>query len=170
MIVGIDPGAQGAVAWMTDEGFLLEVLDLPTSQEMVGGKSRTRFVPEVFADMLTRDGRRPVHAFVEQVNAMPGGGKRKMGATSAFTFGMGAGLIRGVLVGLGIGHTLVVPGTWKRDMSLKRDKDIARARACQLWPGAAGRFARVKDDGRAEAALIALYGTGRMQGVGRCAA
>jgi crossover junction endodeoxyribonuclease RuvC len=170
VIVGIDPGAQGAIAWMTDDGHLVEVADLPTVQEVVSGKKRTRFVPELFADMLACEGRRPVHAFLEQVNAMPGGGERKMGATSAFTFGMGAGLLRGVLVGMGIGHTLVPPATWKRDLGLKKDKDAARARACQLWPGAAGNFARVKDDGRAEAALIALHGSGRLHGYGKAAA
>jgi hypothetical protein len=36
-------------------------------------------------------------------------------------------------------------------------KDAARKRACQLFPQVAGLFSRVKDDGRAEAALLAYY-------------
>ena len=169
MLIGIDPGASGAVAWLSDDGHLVEVLDLPTASETVNGKKRTRFMPELFADLL--EGRRPVHAFLEQVNGMPSlpgadGKRRSMGAGSAFAFGMTAGLLRGVLVGMGIPHTLVPPGEWKKDLKMKKGKEEARIRACQLWPGAAGQFKRVKDDGRAEAALIGLYGSGRMQGKG----
>jgi crossover junction endodeoxyribonuclease RuvC len=38
------------------------------------------------------------------------------------------------------------------------DKDAARMRACQLFPSAANMLERKKDDGRAEALLIAEYG------------
>jgi crossover junction endodeoxyribonuclease RuvC len=41
---------------------------------------------------------------------------------------------------------------------LTSDKDAARGVAIQRFPAMAGAFARKKDDGRAEAALIALYG------------
>jgi crossover junction endodeoxyribonuclease RuvC len=78
---------------------------------------------------------------------------------SAFNFGMNFGTIKGVCGGLRIPFSLVTPGKWKRDLGLKADKDQARARAAQLWPGAAAHFARKKDDGRAEAALIALWGS-----------
>lgn len=37
-------------------------------------------------------------------------------------------------------------------------KDAARAEAIRRWPAKAELFARVKDDGRAEAALIAVAG------------
>jgi coenzyme F420-reducing hydrogenase alpha subunit len=37
-----------------------------------------------------------------------------------------------------------------------RSKDASRAEAIRRWPGHAALFARVKDDGRAEDALIAV--------------
>ncbi len=37
-------------------------------------------------------------------------------------------------------------------------KDTARSEAIRRWPDKAGLFARVKDDGRADAALIAVAG------------
>jgi crossover junction endodeoxyribonuclease RuvC len=43
-------------------------------------------------------------------------------------------------------------------------KDAARSEAIRCWPGKAGLFARVKDDGRAEAALIAVAGLKREAG------
>jgi crossover junction endodeoxyribonuclease RuvC len=38
------------------------------------------------------------------------------------------------------------------------DKSTSRQRACELWPSESHRFARVKDDGRAESCLVARYG------------
>jgi hypothetical protein len=40
-------------------------------------------------------------------------------------------------------------------------KDMARGEAIRRWPGRAGLFARGKDDGRAEAALIGIAGLRR---------
>ena len=54
--------------------------------------------------------------------------------------------------------TMVAPLKWKRALGVPADKDGARARASQLLPAHAGLWCRVKDDGRAEAALIAYYG------------
>jgi crossover junction endodeoxyribonuclease RuvC len=92
-------------------------------------------------------------AYVEQVGAMPG-----QGVSSMFAFGEAFGLAKGVLAGLGIPLQVVTPARWKRDMRLNTGKDSARAMAAARWPQHAGEFRRVKDDGRAEAALIALWG------------
>jgi crossover junction endodeoxyribonuclease RuvC len=152
MILGVDVGASGAVAWLTDAGYLIEVRDLPHVPK-VG------LVPAILADWLRADDRRPTHAFVERVASRPGAGVAGM-----FNFGRGYGQIEGLLAALEIPVTLVTPQVWKRSLSVPADKSAARARAAQLWPGLAGTFARVKDDGRAEAALIALYGANTMQG------
>jgi crossover junction endodeoxyribonuclease RuvC len=42
-------------------------------------------------------------------------------------------------------------------MRVTADKDTARTRAIELWPSHAQLFARKKDHGRAEAALIARW-------------
>jgi crossover junction endodeoxyribonuclease RuvC len=152
MIVGIDPGATGAVAWVTDHGHLIEVSDLPHV-------AKVGLLPAVFATMLRGGDREITHAFVERVASRPGAGVAGM-----FNFGRDYGQILGVLAALDIPVTLVTPQVWKRSLSVPADKSAARARAAQLWPGLAGTFARVKDDGRAEAALIALYGANTMQG------
>jgi crossover junction endodeoxyribonuclease RuvC len=67
-------------------------------------------------------------------------------------------MIEGVAAGMRIPYSLVIPQTWKKALGVPADKNAARARACQLFPNMASKFARVKDDGRAEAALIALFG------------
>jgi hypothetical protein len=52
---------------------------------------------------------------------------------------------------------MVSPATWKRKAGVPSDKNGARVMASRYWPGAAEQFRRVKDDGRAEAALLARW-------------
>ena len=55
--------------------------------------------------------------------------------------------------------TIIEPSTWKKFHHLHGgDKEPARQRALQLFKNAHAMFARKKDHGRAEAALIALAG------------
>jgi crossover junction endodeoxyribonuclease RuvC len=51
----------------------------------------------------------------------------------------------------------VTPGKWKRFYGLSAEKEKSRELAIQTWP-ASDAFRRKKDHGRAEAALLALYG------------
>ena len=52
----------------------------------------------------------------------------------------------------------VQPASWKKHFGLNRDKGLSRSLATQRFPEYAKLFARAKDDGRAEAALLALFG------------
>jgi crossover junction endodeoxyribonuclease RuvC len=145
--VGIDPGLSGAVAFLDGEE-LVEVVDMP----VVTPKGRK---PRVdvggLASVLAAWA--PVEALVERVGPAPGAG-----VSSMFRFGYGAGAIEGVLAGLGIEVVLVAPTVWKPAMRLGSDKGRARAEAQRLFPALASLFDRVRDDGRAEAALLGLYG------------
>ena len=53
---------------------------------------------------------------------------------------------------------------WKRALGVQKSKDAARARASQLLPAAAAQWGLRKHDGRAEAALLALYGARQLHG------
>jgi len=151
MILGIDPGLSGALAFY--DGGRVRVYDVPTLKAGTGGK---RIVDETELARII-DVENGVgfieHAFLEQVGAMPG-----QGVTSMFSFGTTYGILRGILAAFYIPRTLVAPRQWKRLMGVPAAKDGARARASQLMPAHAHHWARAKDDGRAEAALIALYG------------
>jgi hypothetical protein len=53
----------------------------------------------------------------------------------------------------------VEPSTWKRHWHLPgKDKERARQRALELFAPAHALLARKRDHGRAEAALLVLYG------------
>jgi crossover junction endodeoxyribonuclease RuvC len=151
-ILGIDPGASGALVILDTANNALEVMDMPC----VEIKRGTRNVRQVSAQLLVnllRD-HNVSHAFVEKVGAMPG-----QGVASMFAFGRAAGVVEGVLAGLTIPTTYVTPQEWQKAMRVIGGKDGSRNRASQLWPSFADHFSRKKDDGRSDAALLAAYGS-----------
>lgn len=152
-IIGIDPGAAGAVAIIEDTGKLVHVFEMPAVEVIVGGKAKRRVSPEMLAAELELYAYQGARAVIEQVGAMP-----SQGVTSMFAFGESFGLAKGVLAGMKIPTITVTPSKWKKAMQLNAGKDGSRAKAAQLWPASAGEFKRVKDDGKAEAALIAEWG------------
>lgn len=154
-IIGVDPGAAGAIAILEDGGKLVHVFDMPSVEIVTGGKAKRRVSPEMLAAELRLYADQGAVAYVEQVGAMPG-----QGVSSMFAFGQAFGIVLGVMAGLAIPCQTVTPGKWKKAMNLNAGKDAARAKAAQVWPGQAGEFKRVKDDGKAEAALIGLWGAG----------
>lgn len=116
-----------------------------------GGKARRELDAHLLADCIERVG--PSAAFVEDQWSRPNDGHG-----GGFAFGKNFGIVIGILATLDIPMTLVAPQRWKKVLGVLAAKDAARARASQLLPHAARHWTRVRDDGRAEAALIALYG------------
>jgi crossover junction endodeoxyribonuclease RuvC len=96
----------------------------------------------------------PTDVYTERVFAMAG-----QGVTSVFSFGRSLGVVEGVLGALKIKNSLVTPQTWQKRMAVTGGKDGSRARAMELFPYQMALFKRVKDDGRSDAALIAVWGS-----------
>lgn len=149
-VLGIDIGVQGAIAILSDSNTLVDIHDMPVLKDGPAGRRAINaplLAQIVFASHAD-------HAFVEGVGARPG-----EGAVGAFAFGRSRGVIEGVLAATGIPCWFLTPPAWKRAVGLTlASKDASRAEAIRRWPNHAALFARVKDDGRAEAALIALAG------------
>lgn len=76
----------------------------------------------------------------------------------AFGFGHTFGGIVAVLATLGTRHDVIQPSTWKRRAGLPPGADKRASVSCakRLLPDAAPFLTRIKDDGRAEALLLAL--------------
>lgn len=152
-IIGIDPGLSGAVACLdvVPGGFdVLQVLDCPVFRPAKGSASVN---DAELARLLRGMCVAPAYAFLERAQAFP-----RMGGSGAFNYGANYGCYRGILATLGIPLTLASPAKWKQVLRVSKDKDMCRRRASELFPRHAEHFARKKDDGRAEAALIAWYG------------
>ena len=158
-ILGIDIGATGALAALTDKGELVDVWDMPTLRD--GPAKRRSVNAPLLAEIIYKS--HADRAFVERVGPRP-----MEGAVGAFAFGHSAGVIRGCLAAAAIPAILITPVTWKRVVGVPPGKDMkdqARSNAINRWPGKAHFFARKMDDGRAEAALIGLAGIMRFNDV-----
>ena len=159
-ILAVDPGLSGGLCFM-QAGVIVEVLDMPT---LADGSNRQL---DVMAICRRIDKWKPRIAIIENVQPMPSipganGVRRGMGAASSFRFGFAVGQIRAIAVCYGLEVRLVHPVTWKRHFGLKGpDKEQSRQRALELVPAAAQWLARKKDHNRAEACLLALYGSER---------
>lgn len=155
-IVGADPGFTGALAFLDPITMELSVHDMPTVAEAKGKTTINlmelgSLVDPGSAWNLPRTYR--TMAVIEKVHAMP-----NQGSASTFRFGEGYGALQMACAGHGYEMRYVAPNTWKKYFRLNQDGNASRGLAIQRFPANAHEFSRVKDHGRAEAALIALYG------------
>jgi hypothetical protein len=150
-VLGIDPGMSGALAqW---DGEHLAVHDMPVADKQLDMAGICDLFDISFSDAE--------HCYLEKVSAMPG-----QGVSSTFKFGSSYGAAKMAVLAFRIPLTEVTPVKWKLDMGLSNDKEKSRARALALFPKFSHQFARKKDDGRAEAALLAYYGWFKLTGKG----
>jgi len=152
-ILGVDPGLSGAMA-MLNAG-AVDVFDIPTTTRTVNKKEKRQIDPYQLSAWL--EIQRPLIKFavVEQVGTMPG-----QGVTSAFNFGFTTGCIHGIIAACGIEVRTVPPQVWKRKYGLLgQNKDASRGEASRRFPQFTHLWQLKKHDGRAEAALLALYGS-----------
>lgn len=154
-ILGVDPGLSGALTLYDTKTAEIEIRDMPVHRLVRGGKAKTEIDLYGVANILDGWNGRIKTAYVERVASSP-----QMGTSSAFAFGRAAGIVLGALAAHFIAIEEVPPVTWRRAVGIKSQagKDTSRALASALFPRFSGQFARVKDDGRAEATLIAVYG------------
>ncbi len=152
-VIRIDPGIDGALALLSTQGGLIDVAAMPVLPDGSGGRAAVN--APLLAELLARWYATTV--IREYVSARP-----TDGYTAAFSFGRCRGLIEGTCAAFGLPIAFVTAPQWRRLVGLTagRDgtKDAARSEAIRRWRDKAGLFARVKDDGRAEAALIGLVG------------
>lgn len=141
-ILGIDPGASGGIAWITD------------------GKPCVEKMPETLQDLwglitdianTVRESTRHLDciAYLEQVHSMPG-----QGVASSFKFGQGYGALEMALTAAGIPFERVTPQKWQKALGCltKGDKNVSKRKAQELFPSLKITHAT------ADALLIAEYG------------
>lgn len=156
LIIGIDPGISGALVLLDPESRdLWRWADMPTVETAAGRRAVSApLLAETLCAWrtLAESAGRSVIAIVEEVGAMPG-----QGVSSMFSFGRSFGVLLGALAGLSVSVETIRPASWKRKSGVGSDKGAARRIAQERFPRRAELFSRVRDDGRAEAALLALW-------------
>lgn len=143
-LIGIDLGKQGAFAVIDDYDGALSVKthDMPATLD-----AKRQLISDIGVVKC---------AWVERP-FFP----RMIGIKNAVTIAKAYGELKACLFFAGIPTFEVDPSAWKKSMHLTSDKNASRALASQYFPDCSDQWQRVKDDGRAEAALIAYYGWGK---------
>lgn len=145
LILGIDPGKQGGIAWIRGNEYGAVKMPL-TRHEVYSHLSEITFQP---CQKLV--------AVVEAVHSMP-----KQGVASTFKFGKGYGEVLGMLTAIGAQIHEPTPQAWKKEMLAGTDKgkDASIQRAENLFPNInlVAPGCRIPSDGMAEALLLAEYG------------
>jgi len=151
-ILGIDPGFSGSLAVYNPVNHtLISVIDMPLLPKVKDKK--TLIDTHALADWIASHSLNLSHAVLEAVGSMPG-----QSSSSTFRFGQGFGIIQGILGAHKIPIKLIHPSVWKTVLGLSQDKQKSLTLAVKLFPSDALLFSRKKDDGRAEAALLAYLG------------
>lgn len=158
VIIGIDPGISGAIAALTIQGEVKELVDTPTYR-VGGAKGKTLYNLQEMAQTLRRFalGVNPL-AVLEQAQAMPG-----QGVSSTFATGRSFGLWEGILGALEIPFITVRPSVWVKTVLAGvagQGKERSVKFAMQAFPTAELIPVGCKKprDGRADALCLAWYG------------
>lgn len=170
-IMGIDPGLRGAAAllrrgWNRHGRFsytFLDMADLETveienrSHRQLDTRHLRRLIERWDPDIVVlEDVQPPVRG-----NKFGGPDEQRMSnmsASDAFRFGRTCGIIYGIVCAYEIEPVMVNPRSWKHHFGLKgSDKKPHVACIKQLAPSSAPFITLAKHDGRADAALMALW-------------
>ena len=154
LIIGIDPGINGAICFFENEE-VKDVIDMPTMAE---GKKNKRQVNgrQIFNEISSRiknQDLQNINVVVEQVSAMPG-----QGVTSMFNFGQSFGVIKGICSAMQLPLFFVRPAKWKKHFELiNSQKDASRTKAIEMFPNISSILSKKKDLNKADAILIASF-------------
>ena len=138
-ILGIDLGRQGAFAVLDAANWHVTTHDMPDTID-----GRRELLSEIGA----------VHVAWVERPFYP----RQIGVRHVATIAENYGILLACLHFAGVPTRLVDPSVWKKTLRLSSDKAASRQLASMTWPDCADQWKLAKHDGRAEAALIALYG------------
>ena len=141
MIIGIDPGKKGAIAFISESRY--DACRMPET---------TRQVANLLEKLVTG---KDATACIEQVQVMG----KVFGAKAALSYGQGYGEIIGILTVLGARIHEVRASVWKRTLNITADKNTSILLCERMYPNldlSPGRCTKPQD-GLAEAMLLCHY-------------
>lgn len=144
IFLGIDPGRSGALALLDKAAMTVTTYDMPDT---------TAGLHALLCSFA------PVRAAMIEKPFYP----RMIGTRAVAVIAENFGALKSAILWRDIPLLECRPNEWKLALNLSPDKDASRAKASQFFPTCTDQWLRKKDDGRAEAALIAWYGAGKMK-------
>lgn len=127
LLIGIDPGASGGIAWADTE--------LGTS-----GAAAMPECPYRLADLLDDLKLKGIcWVYLEKVHSMPG-----QGVASTYKFGESVGVIKGITAALAIPVIMVSPQKWQKTMELPRGIQFKKERKHRIRDLMQARYPHIK--------------------------
>ena len=167
-VLGIDPGLDGALAFLSDNG-KLEVFDMPTIKVPTGRKSKKtgkmgtkREYDFARIRQLLLD-YNPVFTVIEELQIGGKPGEFKQSAQSISTTSKNYGILVGLLFGCNLSYEEVRAAVWQKEFfkgKTGNTKELSYNSACKLFPEYCNLFMGVrggKKDGRTDSSLISLF-------------
>ena len=139
IILGVDPGVKGALAVFDKSERRVTCHDMPDTT--AGLQDLVSNLPPVAFAVLEKP-------FYPKI----------IGVVNVARIAEAYGSVKTCLAWRGIPIREVRPAEWKAALNLSSNKAASREMAGLVFPDDAEQWARVKDDGRAEAALLSWYG------------
>ncbi len=143
IFLGFDPGFSGAWGMVDHHGSYVSCGDMIHNDSHV-------MTDDIFREISLARANDDMDVVIEYVAAMP-----KQGVSSTFKFGMAFGSVIALAERIHAPFQFVTPKVWKKALGLDSDKKRSLALARDLWPEAP--LSRMKDNGRAEALLLAEW-------------
>lgn len=141
--LGFDPGFSGAWGMVNHRGEYAGCGDMIHNGKHI-------LTDEVMHEIVKARMGDDIEVAIELVSSRPG-----QGVSSTFKFGMAFGATIALAERLHCPFHFITPRIWKKALGLDSDKNRSLALARDLWPDAP--ISRQKDNGRAEALLIAEW-------------
>lgn len=151
VIIGIDPGAHGGIAMLTDGGDVVWLSKMPATPAEIHEYLKD------FVEMCRHDDI-PVSAYLEDVgHGIPG-----QSSSATAKFARHCGHLEMCLIALGVPTVTVTPNKWQKTYQLGRSSEYSKtewknrlkAKAQQLFP----HYTKAINLATADALLIAEYG------------
>jgi hypothetical protein len=103
-IIGIDPGANGAITCIDDSGKVTFIKPMPKTSGIFDGREFNNIIQELSCGINTT-------VYIEDVHAIFGSA-----ASATFTFGKICGMIEGIIISNNLSYVFVQPKVWQKEM------------------------------------------------------
>jgi hypothetical protein len=153
IVVTCDPGLTGAFCLYDTKRGSMDLWPMPTYTRKVGKADRPFIDEQGIYDLFVGFQMfGATHFVIEEVGGLP-----RQSAPAAFKFATSYFTAIATARTLGFAVERVRPQVWKTKLRVPADKSQARMRASEMIPTHAHRWKFKKDDGLAEAALLAVW-------------
>jgi len=161
LYLGIDPGLDGAIGVIDEQGNYIRIYDTPIIKYQKGKKKKREYDIPAIRNILINfsdTGPTKITLGLEKMQSLPPG----IRIQASFSLGLCQGIFEGLLVALNIPYQLVIPKTWQKEFQITKPKGDKKAQSMmiaeKLFPTAELRGPKGgKKDGRSDALLIAEW-------------